>query len=63
MKKILFLLVSVYKMYMEEKKRLTATKTVIQNCFHYAITGQTAPEIIFTRADHTKDHMGLQIIK
>ncbi len=32
---------------------------LVQNCFHYAITGQTAPEIIFSRADHTKDHMGL----
>ena len=36
---------------------------MIQNRFHYAITGQTAPEIIFTRADHTKEHMGLQIWK
>lgn len=32
---------------------------MVQNRFHYAITGQTAPEIVFTRADHTKDHMGL----
>lgn len=24
-----------------------------------AITGQTAPEIVFSRADHTKEHMGL----
>ncbi len=32
---------------------------MVQNRFHYAITGQTAPEIIFSRADHTKDHMGL----
>ena len=32
---------------------------MVQNRFHYAITGQTAPEIIYTRADHTKDHMGL----
>lgn len=36
---------------------------MIQNRFHYAITGQTAPEIIFTRADHTKEHMGLQTWK
>lgn len=36
---------------------------MIQNRFHYAITGQTAPEIIFTRADHTKKHMGLQTWK
>ena len=31
----------------------------IQNKFHYAITGQTAAEIIYDRADRTKDHMGL----
>ena len=36
---------------------------MIQNRFHYAITGQTAPEIIFSRADHTKEHMGLQTWK
>ena len=36
---------------------------MVQNRFHYAITGQTAPEIIYTRADHTKDHMGLQTWK
>lgn len=32
---------------------------MVQNRFHYAITGQTAAEIIYTRADHTKEHMGL----
>ena len=32
---------------------------MIQNKFHYAITGQTAAEIIYDRADRTKDHMGL----
>ena len=31
----------------------------IQNKFHYAITGQTASEIIHSHADATKDHMGL----
>lgn len=31
----------------------------VQNKFHYAITGQTAAEIIYTKADHTKEHMGL----
>ena len=36
---------------------------MVQNRFHYAITGQTAPEIIYTRADHTKEHMGLQTWK
>lgn len=32
---------------------------MIQNRFHYAITGQTAAEIIYTKADHSKEHMGL----
>lgn len=32
---------------------------MIQNRFHYAITGQTAAEIIYSKADHTKVHMGL----
>lgn len=32
---------------------------MVQNKFHYAITGQTAAEIIHASADHTKDHMGL----
>lgn len=32
---------------------------MIQNRFHYAITGQTAAEIIYHNADHTKEHMGL----
>ena len=32
---------------------------MVQNRFHYAITGQTAAEIIQSNADHTKEHMGL----
>ena len=32
---------------------------MVQNRFHYAITGQTAAEIVHSRADHTKEHMGL----
>ncbi|SUE34424.1 virulence RhuM family protein [Rikenella microfusus] len=32
---------------------------MIQNCFHYAIMGQTAAEIVYHSADHTKEHMGL----
>lgn len=32
---------------------------MVQNKFHYAITGQTAAEIVYSRADHTKDNMGL----
>lgn len=36
---------------------------MVQNKFHYAITGQTAAEIIYNKADHTKDNMGLTIWK
>mgnify|MGYP002170365431 FL=1 len=32
---------------------------MVQNRFHYAITGQTTAEIIYTKADHTKEHMGM----
>ena len=32
---------------------------MVQNRFHYAITGQTAAEIVYNSADHTKEHMGL----
>ena len=32
---------------------------MVQNRFHYAITGQTAAEIIYNNADSSKDNMGL----
>ena len=37
--------------------------SIVQNKFHYAITGKTAPEIVWDGADHTRDHMGLQTWK
>ncbi|MGM9735670.1 MAG: virulence RhuM family protein [Candidatus Cryptobacteroides sp.] len=44
-----------------DKNSLTTQEfyAMVQNRFHYAITGQTAAEIIYSKADHTKDHMGL----
>lgn len=36
---------------------------MVQNKFHYAITGQTGAEIVYTHADHTKQHMGLMTWK
>lgn len=33
--------------------------TSVQNKLHYAVSGNTAAEIIYNRADHTKEHMGL----
>lgn len=32
---------------------------MVQNKFHYAITGKTAAEIVYDGADHTREHMGL----
>ena len=32
---------------------------MVQNKFHFAITGQTAAEFVYTHADSTKEHMGL----
>ena len=32
---------------------------MIQNKFHYAISGKTAAEIVYERADRNKEHMGL----
>ena len=44
-----------------DKNALTTQEfyAMVQNRFHYAITGQTAAEIIYSKADHTKEHMGL----
>ena len=36
---------------------------MVQNKFHYAIAGQTAAEIIYNKADHTQEHMGLMTWK
>lgn len=32
---------------------------MVQNRFHFAITGQTAAEIVYSRADRNKENMGL----
>ena len=40
----------------ETTKQFYAT---VQNKFHYAITGQTAAEIVYDKANHAKEHMGL----
>ena len=36
---------------------------MVQNKFHYAITGQTAAEIVYTKADHNAENMGLTMWK
>ncbi len=47
-------------------KNATTTKdffATVQNKFHYAITGQTAAEIIYSKADKNKENMGLSTWK
>ncbi len=47
-------------------RRAEITRTfyaMVQNKFHYAITGQTAAEIVYSSANHEKDHMGLKTWK
>ena len=36
---------------------------MVQNKFHYAITGQTTAEIVYANADAQREHMGLQTWK
>lgn len=45
-----------YDVHSEVKQTFFAT---VQNKFHFAITGKTAAEIIYQKADSTKEHMGL----
>ena len=45
--------------YDKNSKEAKTFYAMVQNKFHYAITGQTAAEIIHSRADHTKENMGL----
>lgn len=33
--------------------------TTVQNKMHFAVHGKTAAEVVYTRANHLKDHMGL----
>ncbi len=45
--------------YDRNKKETAEFFQTIQNKLHYAATGQTAPELIAGRADHTQPNMGL----
>ncbi len=36
---------------------------MVQNKFHYAIVHQTAPEIVYSKADRNQEHMGLMTWK
>ena len=45
--------------YNKETEEATTFYKTIQNKFHFAITDQTAAEIVYSRADANKDNMGL----
>ena len=45
--------------YDRESEITSAFYAMVQNKFHYAITGKTAAEIIYEGADRTQDNMGL----
>lgn len=45
--------------YVKDSEIANTFYKTIQNKFHYAITHRTAAEIIYERADATKDYMGL----
>ena len=45
--------------YTEDSETAYHFYATIQNKFHYAITNNTAAEIVYKAADHTKEHMGL----
>lgn len=45
--------------YDKDSEITQAFYSMVQNKFHYAITGQTAAEIIYSHADSGKDNMGL----
>lgn len=52
----------IYATALDYDSSAKATKrffAAVQNKLHYSIHGQTAAEVIYTRADSTKEHMGL----
>jgi len=52
----------IYATAIDYDSTAAATKrffAAVQNKLHYAIHGQTASEVIVSRADHRKEHMGL----
>ncbi|MDB5188656.1 MAG: cell filamentation protein Fic [Candidatus Nomurabacteria bacterium] len=45
--------------YLKDSQEAKDFYAMVQNKFHYAIVGQTAAEIIYTKADHEQPNMGL----
>lgn len=55
----------IYATSVDYDKNAAATKRFyasVQNKMHYAVHGHTAAELIVERADHTKKHMGVNLI-
>lgn len=56
----------IYATAVDYSKNAKTTKdffATVQNKLHFAIHGHTAAEVIIERADHKKEHMGLQTWK
>ena len=49
--------------YIKDSETAKTFYKTIQNKFHYAISNQTAAEIIYDRVDSTKEHLGLTNFK
>ncbi len=49
--------------YDKDSKTTQDFYAMVQNKFHYAITGQTAAEIVYSKADRNKENMGLATYK
>lgn len=49
--------------YDKDSKTAKDFYAMVQNKFHFAITGQTAAEIVYTKADKNQENMGLQTWK
>jgi len=45
--------------YLKDSEEAKDFYALVQNKFHFAITGQTAAEIVYTKADAQEPHMGL----
>ena len=57
--KITDLFIATSSDYNQKSKEAYTFFKIVQNKLHYAISGHTAAELIFERADSTKEHMGL----
>ena len=57
--KIMDLFIATAVDYNKDSEEAYAFFKIVQNKLHFAITGKTAAELIYTRANSNKEHMGL----